>query len=94
MASDIAGSTRLLTESSRSIGPPSSIGATAAGLVHIVRQIVAAIKGRRALTRLAELDDRMLADIGLRRSDLDAARSGPLLQNPTSILGEHGRHPR
>jgi uncharacterized protein YjiS (DUF1127 family) len=94
MTSGTARSMRLLTESSRSIGQSSSIGATAAGLVHVVRQVVAAIKGRRELTRLAELDDRMLADIGLRRSDLDAARSGPLLQDPTSILAEHDRYLR
>jgi uncharacterized protein YjiS (DUF1127 family) len=94
MTSDIARRMKLFTKPSRSIGQSPSIVTTAAALVQVVWQIVAAIKGRRELTRLAELDDRMLADIGLRRSDLDAARSGPLLQDPTSILEEHSRHLR
>jgi uncharacterized protein YjiS (DUF1127 family) len=63
-------------------------------LVQAVRRIVVAIRHRRELARLAELDDRMLADIGLRRSDLDAVRSGPLLQDPTSILEQQSRHLR
>jgi uncharacterized protein YjiS (DUF1127 family) len=93
MTSGIARRTKLVTQPYRLIRSR-SIGTTAAAAVQAVRRIVDAIKGRRELTRLAELDDRMLADIGLRRSDLDAARSGPLLQDPTSILEEHGRHLR
>jgi uncharacterized protein YjiS (DUF1127 family) len=77
------------TKPSRSIGQFPSIGTTAAALVQVVRQIVVAIKHRRELARLADLDDRMLADIGLRRSDLDAARSVPLWRDPTSILELH-----
>jgi uncharacterized protein YjiS (DUF1127 family) len=46
-------------------------------------QIIAA---RQDLERLVDLDDRMLADIGLRRSDLHAAQSAPPWQDPTSIL--------
>jgi uncharacterized protein YjiS (DUF1127 family) len=46
-------------------------------------QIIAA---RLDLERLVDLDDRMLADIGLRRSDLHAAQSAPPWQDPTSIL--------
>jgi|307.fasta_scaffold1486163_1 uncharacterized protein YjiS (DUF1127 family) len=61
------------------------VATTAAALVQVVRQIVVAIKRRRALARLAELDDRMLADVGLRRSDLYAASRAPLWQDPTSI---------
>jgi len=77
--------TKLVTQPYRLIRSR-SIGTTAAAAVHAVRRIVVAIKHRRELARLAELDDRMPADIGLRRSDLDAARSGPLLQDPLSIL--------
>jgi len=44
------------------------------------------IFSRRELARLTDLDDRMLADIGLTRSDLIVAGSAPLWQNPTSIL--------
>jgi uncharacterized protein YjiS (DUF1127 family) len=82
MTSDIARRLKLFGKPSRSIGRSRSIGTTAAALVHVVRQIVVAIKHRRALARLADRDDRMLADIGLRRSDLHAARSVPLWQDP------------
>jgi hypothetical protein len=46
-------------------------------------QIIAA---RQDLERLVDLDDRMLSDIGLTRSDLHAAQSAPPWQDPTSIL--------
>jgi uncharacterized protein YjiS (DUF1127 family) len=65
-----------------------SIRTTAAAAVQAVQRIVVAIKHRRELAHFAELDDRMLADIGLRRSDLDAARCGPLLQDPMHILDQ------
>jgi uncharacterized protein YjiS (DUF1127 family) len=86
MTSGIARGIRLVTKRSRSIGQSRSIGTTAAALVRVIRRIVVAIKHRRALTRLADLDDRMLADIGLRRSDLTAASCTPLWQDPTSFL--------
>ena len=54
-----------------------------------VRQVVIAIRHRRQLEVLADRDDRMLADIGLRRSDLDAARAAPLTQDPTRWLGSN-----
>ena len=53
-------------------------------------RVVVAIKHRRELARLNDLEDRMLADIGLRRSDLHAAGSLPLWQDPTSILNHRG----
>ena len=75
----------LFAKLSRSIGQ-SAIGTTAAALVQVVWRIVVAIKNRRELARLADLDDHMLADIGLRRSDVEAARSVPFWQDPTSNL--------
>ena len=48
--------------------------------------------------RLAELDDRMLADIGLTRSDLRDAYAEPLWHDPTDVLARRaaerrfGRH--
>jgi uncharacterized protein YjiS (DUF1127 family) len=84
MTSDIAGRLKLCTRPSRSIGQSHSIVTTAAALVQVVRRIVVAIRHRRELARLTDLDDRMLADIGLRRSDLHAARSVPLWQDPWS----------
>jgi uncharacterized protein YjiS (DUF1127 family) len=82
MTSDIARRMKLFTQAARSIGQSPSIGTTAAALVQVVWQIVVAIKHRRELARLTDCNDRMLADIGLRRSDLHAARSVPLWQDP------------
>ena len=73
-------------------GHSRSIRATAAALMQDVWRIVVAVKHRRELARLADLDDRMLADIGLRRSDLRAAGSVPLWQDPTDAL-DHDRPP-
>jgi uncharacterized protein YjiS (DUF1127 family) len=44
------------------------------------------IVARRDLAQLVDLDDRMLADIGLTRSDLHAAQSVPPWEDPTSLL--------
>ena len=41
------------------------------------------MRNRRDSFRLADLDDRMLADIGLRRSDLRDAYAGPLWRDPS-----------
>jgi uncharacterized protein YjiS (DUF1127 family) len=45
-----------------------------------------AIRNRRAATALAGLDDHMLADIGITRSDLRDAYAEPLWHDPTDIL--------
>ena len=44
------------------------------------------LKNRRAASSLAGLDDHMLADIGLTRSDLRDAYSEPLWHDPTDVL--------
>ena len=62
---------------------PLDAGKTIAMLVRAIWQIVGS---RKELARLADLDDRMLADIGLTRSDLHVARFAPFWQDPTSIL--------
>ena len=88
MTSDVARRMKLFTKPSRSIGQFPSIGTTAAALVQVVWQFVVAIKHRRKIkhgrkwARLTELDDRMLADIGLTRSDV--ARSLLSGRTPTS----------
>ncbi|MFT0860493.1 DUF1127 domain-containing protein [Ancylobacter sp. G4_0304] len=45
-----------------------------------------AVYHRHTLSQLGEFDDRMLKDIGLTRSDLRDAASGPLWQDPTAVL--------
>jgi uncharacterized protein YjiS (DUF1127 family) len=60
--------------------------AVAAALTRGAWHLVVAARHRRRLSPLADLDDRMLADIGLSRSDLRDAHSKPLWQDPTSTL--------
>src|SRR5690348_8569510 len=51
-----------------------------------IRQLVERVKNRHDAMRLAELDDRMLADIGLNRSDLRDAYALPLWRDPSDVL--------
>ena len=60
-----------------------AVAKATAALARRARQIVVA---RQELARLADRDDRMLADIGLTRSDLDAAYCVPLWRDPFSVL--------
>jgi uncharacterized protein YjiS (DUF1127 family) len=62
------------------------IGSTLAALTRGAWQFVVAVKHRRELRRLIDLDDHTLADIGLTRSDLHAALSAPPWRDPTSML--------
>ena len=61
---------------------------TAAGgsLFRRLAQFGRAVKNRRAAASLGSLDDRMLADIGITRSDLRDAYSEPLWHDPTDVL--------
>ena len=43
------------------------------------------LRNRRALLKLNELDDHLLADIGLTRGSVSMARSQPLLSDPFNI---------
>ena len=54
----------------------------------------AARRGRAAIQRLAAFDDSMLSDIGLARSDLDAAASAPWDVDPTVVLAVRRRRRR
>ena len=53
-----------------------------------LKQLVERIKNRRDAFRLVELDDRMLADIGLSRSDLRDAYAGPPWRDPSDVLAQ------
>jgi uncharacterized protein YjiS (DUF1127 family) len=48
--------------------------------------LVKALRHRREIKHLAELDDWMLRDIGLTRSDVSSALAEPLLRNPSWVL--------
>jgi uncharacterized protein YjiS (DUF1127 family) len=71
-----------------------SFGFVLAGVVFGIGRIVRALKNRRDATMLAELDARMLADIGLTRSDLRDAYAEPLWRDPTDILAHRARDRR
>ena len=71
-----------------------SFGFVLAGVVFGIGRIVRALKNRRDATKLAELDARMLADIGLTRSDLRDAYAEPLWRDPTDILARRARDRR
>jgi uncharacterized protein YjiS (DUF1127 family) len=57
----------------------------AARLANAVRQ---GLKNRRDARMLASFDNRMLADIGLSRSDINDAFSAPFWEDPTDLLRE------
>jgi uncharacterized protein YjiS (DUF1127 family) len=60
---------------------------TLTGIVTVrVRQVFHMLKNRRDAAVLTGLDDRMLADIGLTRSDIHDAYSQPVWRDPTTIL--------
>ncbi|WP_428028842.1 DUF1127 domain-containing protein [Ancylobacter sp.] len=70
--------------------PFSSFGTAASGLLIAALmgsiQFIKAVARRRHLAQLGGFDERMLRDIGLTRSDLLDASSGPLWQDPTAVL--------
>ena len=67
-------------------------GLNAAGA--LAMRVLRAAKNRHSASMLARLDDRMLADIGLTRSDLRDAYAEPLWEDPTSILARRAAERR
>jgi uncharacterized protein YjiS (DUF1127 family) len=65
---------------------PSVFPSAVAVLVTGLKAISRALKNRRDAGLLATMDDRMLADIGLTRSDLRDAYAEPLWRDPTDVL--------
>jgi uncharacterized protein YjiS (DUF1127 family) len=63
-----------------------------------LRRLAKRMQNRRDATRLADMDARMLADIGLTHSDLRDAYSEPLWRDPSEVLARRaaerrlGRH--
>jgi uncharacterized protein YjiS (DUF1127 family) len=63
-------------------------------VTHWLKEILRARRHRREAARLAGLDRRMLADIGINRADLRDAFSEPFWQDPTSLLRERASERR
>lgn len=61
-------------------------GAAAAAAARWIARAAGAFNGRRIVADLGRMDDRMLRDIGLSRSDLRDAASASRLEDPTVVL--------
>jgi uncharacterized protein YjiS (DUF1127 family) len=59
-----------------------------------LKTVAERLRNRRDAMRLAALDDRMLADIGLTRCDLRDAYSEPLWHDPTDVLARRAAERR
>ena len=59
-----------------------------------LKQFAEKVKNRHDAMRLAELDDRMLADIGLNRGDLRDAYSAPVWRDPSDLLARRAAERR
>lgn len=75
---------------------PSRWGPTVAlkVMAHAARRFVQALRRRADVTILAGFDDRMLADIGLTRSDVRDAFSEPLWRDPSMLLAQRAAERR
>jgi uncharacterized protein YjiS (DUF1127 family) len=75
-----------MTASALSTGPSFAIPALVSRAAAAVSGFVRAWRNRLDATILVEADARMLADLGLTRSDLRDAFAQPLWRDPTSLL--------
>lgn len=73
---------------------PTLVRAIAAMVLTGMRKFARALKHRRNASMLTGMDDRMLADIGLTRSDLRDAYAEPLWRDPTDVLASRVREKR
>jgi uncharacterized protein YjiS (DUF1127 family) len=73
---------------------PSIVRSVLAVILAGLRTVSRALKNRRQAGMLAAMDDRMLADIGLNRSDLRDAYAEPLWRDPTDVLAGRARDRR
>lgn len=73
---------------------PSAMAFVLSVIVAGLRKVTRALKNRRQAGLLAGMDDRMLADIGLTRSDLRDAYAEPLWRDPTDVLAGRARAKR
>jgi uncharacterized protein YjiS (DUF1127 family) len=78
-----------MTRSPASLAPvlrSVSHGRTSRGLFRRIATFLAAVRHRREVMNLADLDDRALKDIGLERTDVNQALREPLFRNPSLVL--------
>jgi uncharacterized protein YjiS (DUF1127 family) len=68
------------------VWPLRPLWAMAGTVASALRRFARAYQNRAQATVLARLDDRMLADIGLSRSDVRDAFAEPMWQDPTALL--------
>jgi uncharacterized protein YjiS (DUF1127 family) len=73
---------------------PAPVRAVFAIVLNGMRKFARLMKNRRNARMLAGMDDRMLADIGLSRSDLRDAYAQPIWRDPTDILAGRARDKR
>jgi uncharacterized protein YjiS (DUF1127 family) len=73
---------------------PSSFALVLAGVVAAVRKVGQVLKNRHDAALLAQMDDRMLSDMGITRSDLRDAYAEPLWRDPTYILASRAQERR
>src|SRR5262245_32483575 len=65
---------------------PSKVSAIAAVVTASIKRLARAYRNRAEAAALAGFDDRMLADMGLSRSDVRDAFAGPVWEDPTNLL--------
>ena len=73
---------------------PALVRSAYAIVLNSLRKFARVLKNRRNAKMLARMDDRMLADIGLTRSDLRDAYAQPLWRDPTDVLAGRARDKR
>src|SRR4051812_5529184 len=66
----------------------------AGSLVDRASHVLTALRNRREVMRLTDLDDRALKDIGLLRADVEGALLEPLHKDPSKILSVRRAEPR
>jgi uncharacterized protein YjiS (DUF1127 family) len=73
---------------------PAAVRFVFAIALNAMRKFARVLKNRRRARMLAGMDDRMLADIGLNRSDLRDAYAQPLWRDPTDVLADRAQAKR
>ena len=63
-------------------------------LVGRAKDVLAALRNRRQVMRLTDLDDRALKDIGLLRAVVEGALLEPLHKDPSKVLSVRRPEPR